>query len=308
MSFDDLERVYRVHIPPQYKQAKPAPLVLAFHGWGGDENDYLDVPLVRDESDRRGFIIVAPRGIGSGEPDEKNNSWSFRGSTSGVDVEGNPICDPELTPEYAYPSCKEAGIARNHCAWTHCQGSPGGDANFTMALLQRLEADLCIDTGRIYATGSSNGGMFTWELAQNPVSAPAFRAIAPNIGLPHRGYADGPAKGRGIPVLLTTGTLDMTVPPGEWENDDFTTTRDVDRFYYTSATAMMRVWSEAHGCSSDQAAVRVEAGLNGIDCRSYCREDPGLTRVLDCRARMGHEAGLPWSWKLTLDFFDQHGG
>jgi polyhydroxybutyrate depolymerase len=307
MKFDGLERVYRVHVPSSYSNAKPAPLVIAFHGWGGDENDYLDISLVRKEADRRGFIIVAPRGIGSGAPDGRNNSWSFRGSTSGIDGDGNPICDLDLTPEYTYPSCKEAGIAKNHCAWTHCQGKPGSDVDFTLALLERIGARFCVDTGRIYATGSSNGGMYTWELGQNPASAPLFRAIAPNIGLPHRGYADGPGQVHGMPVLLTTGTLDRTVPPGEWENAGYTTTSDVDRFYYTSATAITRVWAEAVGCATQHPAQPVDTGIEGLDCRSYCPAGEFLPPVLDCRAEMGHESGFSWSWGLTLDFFDHHG-
>jgi poly(3-hydroxybutyrate) depolymerase len=308
MEFDGLERTFRIFVPDGQETGQAAPLVILFHGWSGDENDYLDVSLVREEADRRGYILVAPRGIGSGLPDERNNSWSFRGSTTGLDAHGNAICDDEKTPDYTYPSCRDAGIARNGCAWTHCQGSPGGDVDFTLALIDEVAGRLCVDTERVYATGSSNGGMFTWELAQNSSSAARFRAIAPNIGLPHRGYLDAPPRSAGMPALLTTGTLDKTVPPGEWEDAGFTTTGDGDTFYYASATAITRVWAGALGCSTANAAVPVNAGLEGIDCRSYCSSDPGLTRVLDCRAEMGHESGLDWSWNLILDFFDQHGG
>jgi hypothetical protein len=27
--------------------------------------------------------------------------------------------------------------------------------------------------------------------------------------------------------------------------------------------------------------------------------------VLDCRASMGHDYGLPWSWNLVLEFFNR---
>ena len=263
---------------------------------------------MRSEANKRGYILVAPRGIGSGIPDHSNNSWTFRGSNTGLDANGKAICNDELTRDYTYPSCKESGIAKNGCAWTHCQGSEQGDVGFTLALVEEVAGKLCVDTARVYATGSSNGGMFTWELAQNPRSAASFRAIAPNIGVPHRGYLDPPPDGAVMPALLTMGTEDKTVPPGEWEDTGFTTTADGDHFYYASATSIMRVWASAHGCLIDRPAVPVETGLEGIDCRSYCDDDPGLTRVLDCRAAMGHEAGLPWSWALTLEFFDQHGG
>lgn len=302
----DLERTYRVHVPTAYQAGEPAPLVVLFHGWSGDENDYLDVPMVREKADRRGYILVAPRGIGSGPPDESNNSWSFRGSNTGVDGNGDKTCDDQLTRDYAYPSCRNTGIAQNGCAWTHCQGPEESDVDFALALIDEVAGRLCVDTGRIYAAGSSNGGMFTWELAQNTKSASRFRAIAPNIGLPHRGYLDTAPGGVEIPVLLTTGTLDKTVPPGGWEDSRFTTTIDGDHFYYASATAITRAWASSLGCVTDEAAAPVDTGLEDVDCRSYCSSDPGLTRVLDCRAEMGHDSGFEWAWGLTLDFFDQH--
>jgi hypothetical protein len=99
--------------------------VAIFHGWGGNEDEFLGNRKVRSEADKRVYILVAPRGLGSSE--NNYNSWSFSGSTS--------------------------------------------------------------------------GGMFTWELGQNAVSAPTFRAIAPVIGLPHRGYLGGPANDKPMPAL-----------------------------------------------------------------------------------------------------------
>jgi len=304
--FDGLERTYRVHVPAGLKKGQAAPLLLLFHGWSGDENDYLDEPLVREEADRRGYILLAPRGIGSEAPDGRNNSWTFRGSASGLDAEGADTCNDDLTRDYVYPSCLDAGIAKNGCSWTHCQGKGADDVDFTLALIDKVSGKLCVDAQRVYAAGSSNGGMFTWELAQNAKSASHFRAIAPNIGLPHRGYLDTAPGDAAIPVLLTTGTLDKTVPPGAWEDSHFTTTTDGDHFYYTSATAITRAWASSLGCSTKEAAAAVETGLENVDCRSYCNTDPGLTRVLDCRAEMGHDSGYSWTWGLTLDFFDQH--
>ncbi|MEE4217775.1 MAG: hypothetical protein V2I48_09205 [Xanthomonadales bacterium] len=306
MQFEGLERTYRVHVPDSPDQMGAGPLVVIFHGWGGDENDYLDLEEVRQEADKRGYVLVAARGIGSGTPDSGRNSWSFRGSTSGIDGNGAKICDDEFTPDYTYPSCREAGIAQNSCSWTHCQGPSEGDVEFTLAMVREIENGLCVDTGRIYATGTSNGGMFTWELGQNPKSASTFRAIAPNIGLPHRGYLAGPPAGAGMPALLVTGTRDATVPPGEWEEPGFTTTSDGDRFFYASATAITRVWANALGCSTETDAVPFDAGLGHVDCRSYCSSEMAFPAVLDCRADMGHDSGLAWSWRLTLDFFDAH--
>ena len=33
------ERTFRVHVPRGYDSTTPTPLILVFHGWGGNEND-----------------------------------------------------------------------------------------------------------------------------------------------------------------------------------------------------------------------------------------------------------------------------
>jgi polyhydroxybutyrate depolymerase len=302
MEHQGLTRTFRVHVPTGYHENTPAPLVTLFHGWGGDENAFLGDNTVINEADRRGYILVAPRGLGSGAPDDSFNSWSFRGSTTGVDGDSNAICEVSLTPDYSYKSC--AGVKENSCSWTQCQAD---DVDFALALIGNVSANLCVNAERVYASGGSNGGMYAWELGQNPKSAPAFKAIAPLIGLPHRAYLDGPGKDDEMPALLITGTLDNVVPPGAWDDDSFTTTsNDNDRFHYTGATAITKSWANAHGCDTSEMASPVVVGYEKSDCRTYCKADTGLPRVLDCRVRMGHTYDLSWSWKLIMDFFDAH--
>jgi polyhydroxybutyrate depolymerase len=184
-------------------------------------------------------------------------------------------------------------------------------------LVDEVESKLCVDTARVFASGGSNGGMFTWELGQNAASAPTFRAIASLIGLPHRGYLDAPAKAGAMPVLVIIGTRDTTVPPGAWESIKYTTTSDGNAYYYTGASAMMRRWGTANGCPyRDKPAASFNAGTRQADCRTYCAghaqgwsggsAGAGWPNVLDCRAPMGHEYEFRWAWTLILDFFDAH--
>jgi polyhydroxybutyrate depolymerase len=324
MADQNATRTYRVAVPSGYKPATAYPLVLVFHGWGGDENEFLGDSNVAALASKRGYIVVAPRGLGAATPDSKRNSWSFRGSTTGLagttedgasptpEAGAGAVCDPARTPDFTYPSCKN--IARNTCSWTQCQAD---DVAFTIALVSEIESRLCVDTTRVFASGGSNGGMFTWELGQNPRSAPIFRAIAPIIGLPHRGYLDMPGKSGGIPVLLITGTQDTTVPPGAWEDARHTTTRDGDEYYYTGASAILQRWGTMNGCPyTGTPAAHFDAGTTHADCRTYCSSiaagwpgdavGTGWPNVLDCRAPMGHVYELGWSWKLILDFFDAH--
>lgn len=311
VSFDHagVTRTYALQVPSTYDADTPTPLVLAFHGWGGSEREYLNSDLVTSEADQRGYLLVVPRGLGAGAPDQSLSSWSFRGSTTGLDGDGlradvagdsEATCDDALTTDYRYDSC--VGVAANGCSWTQCQDD---DVDFVLDLLDALGDQLCLDGRRVFATGGSNGGMFTWELAQNERSAPRIRAIAPLIGLPHRGYLDGKGRADDLPALLITGTEDRTVPPGEWDDPSFTTSSDGDRYYYTGATAITQVFAGAHGCDASGAAAPFDEGIDDVDCRTYCAADPGWPRVLDCRRAMGHTYQFSWAWPLILDFFDQ---
>ena len=233
-TFEDVTRTYRLSLPPGASAMQPVPLIMVFHGWGGDESEFLQFDPVIEAAGQRGYALVAPRGLGDGEPDRHNSSWTFSGSDTGLDGNGGPICNAEITPDYRYSSC--AGTAANSCSWTQCQQD---DVAFTLALLEHLNEQICVDQQRIFAVGGSNGGMFAWELAQNPVSAGKLRAFASLIGLPHRGYRSGPGREGDLPVLLITGQQDPTVPPGEWGDMGFTTTSNGnDRFYYESASAI----------------------------------------------------------------------
>lgn len=303
-TFEGISRSYRLTLPPRTDSVAPIPLIMLFHGWGGNEDEFLQFDDVVAAASERGYALVAPRGLGSGVPDEHNNSWTFRGSATGLDNSGGPICDSEMTNDYSYASCAETKA--NTCSWTQCQQD---DVAFTLALLDHLNTQLCIDTERVFAVGGSNGGMFAWELAQNPVSAGRLRAIAPIIGLPHRTYLDGPGREGELPVLLITGQQDVTVPPGAWGALGFTTTSNgSDRYYYASASAITSVWAQAHDCDVSAEISLVPTAWEAVDCRSFCASDSGLPKVLDCRADVGHDYEFDWAWPLVLQFFDDHGG
>lgn len=293
-----ITRNYRLYLPRSYDPNTPTPLILAFHGWGGDADAVLDYRVVRRQANQAGVIVVTPEGLGANE--DRPNSWTFPGSATGIDSTGTAICDPTLMQDETYPSC--ADTAQNICSWTHCQAD---DTAFIAALLTELEETLCIDTSRIFAAGASNGGMFTWGLGQDPKLAPRFRAIASLIGLPHRGYGDGPGKTK-LPALVITGTEDVSVPPGAWEDPAPTTSTDDTAYDYTGATGITQAWSMAHGCDISSPARPVDFGGRRHDCRSYCGAEGDLPPVLDCRMDTGHNGHMRRTWPLIMDFFTAH--
>jgi polyhydroxybutyrate depolymerase len=118
----------------------------------------------------------------------------------------------------AYPNGVVGGGDGDRQAWQGAPYSAPGvdDLAFTADLLDRLEADLCLDERRVYATGKSNGAGFTAILACR--AADRIAAIAPVAGA-YYGTGEPPcAPTRPVPVIAFHGTADATIPyPGDPE-------------------------------------------------------------------------------------------
>jgi len=93
-------------------------------------------------------------------------------------------------------------------AWAALASIPTGvdDVLFTKDLLDRIQADLCVDTARVYSTGMSNGAFMSSRLAC--VLSDRIAAIAPVAGV---NFPLEPC-GTPVPVLAFHGTIDRTVP------------------------------------------------------------------------------------------------
>ncbi len=73
------ERTYLLHVPPGYDGTTRAPVVLMFHGLGGDPETVLAATDMDEKADDDGTILVVP--LGRGKPAQ----WRFR----------EPISDPQ---------------------------------------------------------------------------------------------------------------------------------------------------------------------------------------------------------------------
>ncbi|MDP3703637.1 MAG: PHB depolymerase family esterase [Candidatus Omnitrophota bacterium] len=109
----------------------------------------------------------------------------------------------------AYPD----GIEHN---WNDGRGTTDAerlhvdDVAFVKALLARLQQELSIDPQRIYATGPSNGGIFTYRLGCE--MAGVFAAIAPVIGNLAEPMAARCAPAEPLSVLAINGDADPLIP------------------------------------------------------------------------------------------------
>jgi polyhydroxybutyrate depolymerase len=82
------------------------------------------------------------------------------------------------------------------------------DRDFVRTLLDRLEADRCIDRRRVYATGFSNGGFVTSLLGCQ--LADRFAAVATVAGALDLGAC---APAHPVPILFLYGSSDRVVTP-----------------------------------------------------------------------------------------------
>ncbi|RPI13704.1 MAG: polyhydroxybutyrate depolymerase [Ignavibacteriae bacterium] len=121
---DGRTRTFILHLPPQYNERTPLPMIIIFHGGGGNADGALDMTLMREKSDKEGFIALAPNGTGRFE--NKLLTWNT-GNCCGYAFENNV-----------------------------------DDAGFIRTLIDTLQQVVNIDAARIYATGISNGGMMSY--------------------------------------------------------------------------------------------------------------------------------------------------
>ena len=172
-----LTRRYILHIPPSYSDTggvDATPLVLLFHGWGGNAREIARYTGLPAKADRAGFIAVMPQGLAT-----------------------------RNTPEPHWYS-----------PWLGLEPGDPDNVAFIDDLLDALEAELCIDSARVFSTGFSNGGELSVRLACD--LSDRIAAIAPVAGvyfppffpdLPEPGCSTQP-----VPVITFHGTTDPGVP------------------------------------------------------------------------------------------------
>lgn len=156
-----LERAFTVHVPRSYLGDHPVPLVLAFHGGGGNMQVMARNSLygLTAQSEASGWIVVFPNGY-SRFPGGRLATWN-------------------------------AGLC---CGAARDKGID--DVGFVREVVAEVQQRLAIDTQRIFATGMSNGGMMSYRLACE--ASDLFRAVAAVAGTDGTSVCQ---PGRPVPVF-----------------------------------------------------------------------------------------------------------
>ncbi len=174
LSFGGDNRFYEIHVPASYKAGKKVPMVMVFHGGGGNPGAVRTTTGFDAISDREGFIVIYPGGTGKSE-DARRLSWNI------------------LISE------------------TPATQNKKDDLGFVRAVLKDVQGQFSIDDRRIYATGISQGGMMSYRLACDPDLSGRIAAIAPVAGV-MTVPTENCNPSRAVPIMHFHGMNDTVVP------------------------------------------------------------------------------------------------
>lgn len=153
------EMPYRLYVPQSYDPAAGAPLVVALHGFGGNQDYFFRaVKALPALLEQHGFILVAPMGLAT-------DGWY-----------GAPLSIPGSAPRSS--GALPPPPARTPDEETTYRGLSEADV---MNVLDLVRKEYTIDANRIYLLGHSMGGFGAWWLGQK--HADTWAAIAPLSGV-----------------------------------------------------------------------------------------------------------------------------
>ena len=275
------QRTYMITVPDSYDGATAMPLLFYFHGQYGDfKTESVGFANLGLE---KGYITVSPKGMEDGHPGD--TSWS-------VKAEGRTdVCTDQCQPT-VFTSCKVVNRI-SACNWATCYD----DVYFFQRLLATLKAELQIDDLHIYATGDSNGAMFSDYLVTRLPGL--FAAIAPWYGAFLKNMLLKPPL-KGVSLLSLHGLKDTVIPAEGGESYDH-------YLYYSENTTVLQ-WAVENGCTTDTVKVKTPFDSKG-PMEHTCIEYPNCssaTRVVYCYfPKQGHAFWPEYAEKLTWWFFSE---
>lgn len=240
-----LERSYWIHVPPQYDPARATPVVLAFHGGASNGEQMARFCGLSEKADAAGFVCVYPNGTGRLP---RVLTWN-----------GGNCC----------------GYAKEHQI---------DDVAFVRDLLADLEHVAAVDRRRVFATGMSNGGIFSYRLASE--LSDRIAAIAPVAGSMGTA-ACNPT--RPVSLIHFHGSDDEFCPFEGGRGS-----RSVSKTDHFSVAHAIQAWIQANGCPPEPIVERLDspapriAGGEGVVRKSYGTGRDGAEVILYVIERGGH--------------------
>ena len=208
LTHQGLKRTYDVHVPPSYNGKTSVPLVMVFHGGGGNAKNTCKQSGMNEKADQEGFIVVYPQGTGKERLGKMQGSWNS-GAIGGGEAYKKNI----------------------------------DDIGFINQMLDQLEAQYNIDKDRVYSTGISMGGMISYRLGCE--ASERIAAIAPvSTAL----VTEPCAPERPVPVLHFQGTDDRMIPYQGGKSDSTLPKKVVVGGVYPSTREVISFWTQKDRC------------------------------------------------------------
>ena len=220
---DGRARTAVVHEPAGWNGTSALPVVLVFHGGGGNAEGTEGHVGMDETADNHGFLAVYPEGVGKRRFGKSFGTWN-----------GGYCCGEAM----------EQGV---------------DDVAFVGQLLDELAIRWPMDEKRIYATGISNGGVMSLALACR--MADRIAAVAP-IGSPGAGSDCAPSRPVPVLLIHGTEDTCAPYGGGEtcggcWSRffeETLGTTLDAGDIHgCAGALEQLESWRAANTCSPESA-------------------------------------------------------
>jgi polyhydroxybutyrate depolymerase len=231
-----LTRTFHLHVPPGYDGMLSTAVVLALHGGFQPATLLLSQTALPAKSDAAGFLLAAPEG----------------------------------TALFGIPTWN----AGNCCGGASL--TDVDDVGFVAAMVNALADEVCVDWARIFATGLSNGAMFSYRLACQ--LSDRIAAIAPdaggmgdvnlNVSPPVTTYACLPV--RPVPVLHMHGMADTCYPFAGGVGTGFSGT------VFASIPDTIAGWVARNGCAGTTTQTYA-SGAATCDTYDACAQGADVT-------------------------------
>ncbi len=147
LSHQKMKRFYKIYIPSGYNPKKSTPLVIVFHGGGGNMEKSSQYFKFNQKAEKENFLVVYPEGTGVRIGENLLGTWN-----------GGDCCGP----------AKENNI---------------DDVGFIKKMLTNIKNTFNINDKMIFSTGMSNGAIMTYRLACE--LSKEIAAVAPVASVGH---------------------------------------------------------------------------------------------------------------------------
>ena len=205
---------------------------------------------------KRNYLVYVPKNLGENRP----LLISCHGMNQDAGYQKDQLKIETIADTAKFVTVFPNGIDRG---WDI---SGNRDINFVLAIIDAMVRQYKIDRNRVYLSGFSMGGMFTYH-AMNRI-ADKIAAFAPISGYP-MGGATANANVRPIPIIHTHGTSDDVVNFG-------------------GVQGSLNVWIKHNGCPTTAKVTRNYRGTNHITRHVWSPGNQGVEVVLMELKDKGH--------------------